>query len=193
MYNQFMENNLLKVKEGITTIIKESPIASDVEHAERTLKWLLVLKPNADDALQVAAYGHDIDRGVTKITNKDLADMKDYDKDRKEHSERSARFLAELLVKNGLSSAFIQKVKALVEKHEVGGDEESDILRDADSIAYFDYNIPLYLQRNGEEKGRYKINYMYDRASEGAKIIIKTLKFDDENIQKIVNEELNKK
>lgn len=186
-----MKEKIIKVKDEIIGIIKESPISSDVEHAKRTLKWLLVLKPDADETLQVAAFSHDIDRGITKITNKDLKDMNDYEKDRQEHSKRSAKFMAELLEKTGFDSDFVQKVKILVEKHEVGGDEESDALRDADSIAYFDYNIPVYFQRNGGEKTRYKINYMFGRASEKAKKIIKMLKFDDPLVQNLINEELN--
>ncbi len=34
----------------------------DPRHAENTLDWLLKLKPDADEALQIAALGHDIER-----------------------------------------------------------------------------------------------------------------------------------
>ncbi len=65
---------------------------------------------------------------------------------------RSANFIADILQKHGYEQKIIDKVKHLVENHEFGGDEESNLLMNADSLAYFDYNIPFYLKRNGEER-----------------------------------------
>lgn len=187
------EEQYNKIIQDITNIQEESPIKSDTEHARRTLKWVLKIKPDADIYLKTAAFGHDIDRGITKITNKDLADMADYDKDRKEHAERSSRFIKELTRKYCQDEKIIEKIGNLVLLHETGGNEEADILRDADSIAYFDYNIPLYIERNGKEKAKFKINYMFDRASKRARDIIKTLKYKDEKIEKIVENVLGEK
>ena len=39
----------------------------------------------------------------------------------------------------------MDEVSRLVEVHEVGGDPRSDLLKDADSISYFDVNLqPIY-------------------------------------------------
>jgi hypothetical protein len=160
-------------------------------HAQKTLDWLLKLKPEADDAMQIAALGHDIERAITKITNKDLKDMSNYEKDREEHSLRSVKYLLEILEKYRFNKDFISKVSDLVSKHEIGGDSDSDLLKDADSVAYFDYNIPLYLERNGSEKTKFKIKYMYDRISNPlAKDFVLKLKYTDVNIGKLVRENL---
>lgn len=49
----------------------------DPEHAQNTLEWLLKLKPDADEALQIAALGHDIERAFedTKVRRDDYRDF----------------------------------------------------------------------------------------------------------------------
>ena len=181
-----------KVKREIEEILKGSPVPNDTIHSQSTLKWLLVLKPNADRALQIAALGHDIDRGVSKITDKSLENMENYEQKRIEHSIRSAKAISDLLKKYNFEKKFIDKVYCLVERHETGGDEESDILRDADSIAFFEYNIPIYFERYGKERTLYKIRYMFNRVSDRAKNIIKTIKYHDKEINDLVKEALTK-
>ncbi len=181
-----------KVKREIEKTLKNSPVPIDQIHSKSTLKWLLILKPNADRALQIAALGHDIDRGVSGITDKSLKDMKNYEQKRIEHSIRSAKVMSDLLKKHNFDKEFIDRVYCLVERHETGGDEDSDILRDADSIAFFEYNIPTYFERNGKEKTFHKIRYMFYRVSDRAKNIIKKIKYQDKEINDLVKETLTK-
>lgn len=176
------------VEKDIKETIKKSPIGSDSRHAELVLKWVLKLKPDADEALQIAALSHDIDRGVTGITESDLKDYSKIDEFKREHALRSAQFVGEILEKHQYPPEVIAKVKDLVGKHEVGGAGEADILKDADSIAYFEYNIPLYLERNGEERTRKKIRFMYSRMSGKAKEFVPTLQYDDPVIENLVKE-----
>jgi len=179
-----------KIIKKLERIISESPISNDLIHANLVVKWVKVLKPNADDALEIAALAHDMERGITKITNKDLKNMSNYEKDREEHSLRSVKYTAETLEELGCDSKFIDEVSHLIELHEVGGDSDSDILKDADSIAYFEYNIPLYLKRNGLEKTKFKIKYMFDRVSSGkAKKIILEMEYEPE-VRKLIKEVL---
>jgi len=53
-------------KQRIRKIIARSSVPEDPLHAENTLKWLLMLEPKADPALQIAAYAHDIDHAVKR-------------------------------------------------------------------------------------------------------------------------------
>ena len=57
-----MMDNIAYAKQKIHTIISKSSVPEDPAHAENTLKWLLKLKPNANEALCIAALAHDIDR-----------------------------------------------------------------------------------------------------------------------------------
>ena len=47
-------------------IIKKSQVPEDPIHSKNTLEWLLKLKPDADDALKIAALGHDIERAIAE-------------------------------------------------------------------------------------------------------------------------------
>lgn len=64
-----------------------------------------------------------------------------------------------MLVKFDFDDLFINKVYNLVLKHELGGDKETDILMDADSISFFEGNLPTYLKDNGGQtrKRRWKL------------------------------------
>ena len=178
------------IQKEIYSILPESPLDFELMHAQLVLKWVLKLKPDADEALKIAALARDIDRAITGITEKDLSDYSKINEFKKEHSVRSANFIAELLVKHGCQEEIIKKVKDLVEKHEVGGDSESDILMNADSLAYFEYNIPSYLKRNGEERTREKIKFMFSRLSDDAKKLVKQINFSDSQIASLVKESL---
>ena len=53
-----------KVNSKINDIIALSPYSEDIFHSINTAEWVLKLDPDADIALQIAALGHDIERGV---------------------------------------------------------------------------------------------------------------------------------
>jgi len=180
--------NLNSLKKEILNVLRKSPLDFEVTHAQLVHKWVLILKPDADEALQIAALSHDIDRAITGITEKDLKDFSKIAEFKKEHAERSAQFISEILEKHKYPNAIISKVKLLVTNHEVGGDEESDILKNADSLAYFEYNIPSYLKRNGQERTKEKINFMFVRMSPKAKKIVKNLNYTNLEIKRMIDE-----
>ena len=182
--------NFDTIKKEIELILPKSPLDFELIHAQLVLKWVLKLKPDADEALKIAALAHDIDRAITGITEKDLSDYSKINEFKKEHSVRSANYIAELLVKHECREEVIRKVKDLVEKHEVGGDSESDILMNADSLAYFEYNIPSYLKRNGEERTKEKIKFMFSRLSTDAKKLVELINFSDSQIASLVKKSL---
>ncbi len=49
----------------------------------------------------------------------------------------------------GVDDSVIEEACRLVTLHEVGGDNRSDLIKDADSTSYFEVNMPLYYQREG--------------------------------------------
>ena len=180
-------------KRDIEDIIKKSPLGWDLMHSSKVLHWLLELKPDADEILRIAALAHDIERGITGITEithlKDYGDIKQF---KKAHAKRSADISEELLRKHGYGEKEIERARKLIEGHEEGGDEETNILRDADSIAFFDYNLEPTLKRNkqinpdGIERTKSKIKFMFGRVSPKAQQIIKGLKFENSEVQDLV-------
>ncbi|MGV8151412.1 MAG: DUF4202 family protein [Candidatus Woesearchaeota archaeon] len=180
------------IEKEIRTILPNSPLDFELKHSELVLKWVLKLKPEADEALKIAAISHDIDRAITKITEKDLKDFSKINEFKKEHSIRSAKFISDILKKHNYPNVIIEKVKHLVENHEFGGDEETNILTDADSLAYFEYNIPSYMKRNGRERAIEKIRFMYDRLSDDAKKLVNQINYSDSEIANLVKESISK-
>jgi len=176
------------IKNEILDILPRLPLSFEKIHAELVLEWVLKLKPDADEALQIAAISHDIERAITGITEKDLDDYSKINEFKKEHSIRSANIIIEILKKYNYSQDIINKVKQLVENHEFGGDQESDILKNADSLVYFSYNIPFNLKRMGKEKTKSKIQFMYNRLSDDAKNLVNQIKFSDKEIEELVKE-----
>ena len=55
----------MEIEEEIKSIIKNSPVKEDSLHSEITLRWVLKLEPDADEALKIVALSHDIERAVT--------------------------------------------------------------------------------------------------------------------------------
>jgi len=184
--------NFDSLKKEIEKILQKSPLKFELVHSELTLKYVLKLKPDADEALRIAALAHDFERGITGITEKDIKDFSsDLVKFKKEHGIRSAKFVSELMKKNDYDENTIIKTAKLIENHEFGGDEETNILVDADSLAYFEYNTPFTLERMGVERTKNKIKFMYKRMSEKAKRIVHQLSFKTKEINELFQEAIS--
>jgi predicted ABC-type ATPase len=134
-------------------------------HYVRTLYWLLQLKPDADLAFQVAAYGHDVERAFKKISGRKRLIYQAKD-DLVKHQKDSGAKMYDFLIKEGATEQFASRVNNLISKHEEGGDADQNLLRDCDSISYLENNAPRNLEWLGEvpeAEIRQKFNWMYDR------------------------------
>ncbi len=69
--------------------------------------------------------------------------------------------LYELLSKFNINFNTIERVTYLVLYHEFGGNPDTNIIRDADSISCFDVNLPYYFQRHSEEETVFRIEWGY--------------------------------
>ena len=169
---------------AIRQYIAGSSTPEDPAHADNTLHWLLQLKPDADTALQLAALGHDIDRASPdKVRRQDFAD---YDSFKAAHARHSAEILEELLKRHGIPDATVERTCELVRRHEVGGTPDADILKDADSLSYFDTNLPLYLRREGEEEALRRSIWGLQRLSGDALSFLKTWQHEDGAAARVV-------
>ena len=178
-------NDFEEIKKYILDIISNSPIPEDLSHAENTLHWLLKIYPEADISLKIAAIGHDIERAIPERVKRE--DFKNYDDFKRAHAKRSAEILKKILLKFNLSDSMINKVYRLVEMHEHGGDFYSNILKDADSLSFFDNNIKYLFEREDFEKTLERAIWGYKRLSERAKFYFSKIKHENEEINKILS------
>jgi hypothetical protein len=157
------------VTEAFTTL--GDPLA--IKHLKRTVYWLKLLKPDADGALLIAAVSHDIERGF--ISNDNLNKFRKSNKGFVDdsllelHQKKGADIIAKFLEENCADKKLIERVKILVSKHEVGGDKDQNLLKDADSLSFFENNVSHFITKlagdTGKEKVKSKFEWMFNRIS----------------------------
>jgi len=140
-----------------------------LQHLRRTADWVRMLRPEADEALLIAALCHDIERSEKHMQGKLVPTSgtitgEDY---LTNHQERSGRIMRDFLLQAGADSDFADRVEYLVSKHEVGGDNDQNLLKDADSLSFFENNIDYFfkdiLQLIGKDELIRKFEWMYGR------------------------------
>ncbi|MDO8741012.1 MAG: HD domain-containing protein [Candidatus Woesearchaeota archaeon] len=153
-----------KVKQFVNKAFKKKNVA----HFERTIYWVKYLKPEADEAMLIAAYAHDIERAFRK----ENAEEKSFASGEilETHQKEGGKIIYDFLIKEGADEKFAKRVEELISKHENGGTEDQNIIKDADSISYFENNAERHvnwIKTKGftKEEIKRKFDWMYGRIS----------------------------
>lgn len=173
----------MKYFRKVRKFVDSSFDSTKLPHFERTVYWVKKLKPDADEALLISAYAHDIQRAFRVGRDKGLIKSKSGFQDEnlmKIHQEEGARIMGDYLEKVGANKKLIERVMHLISKHEVGGDKDQNILKDADSLSFFgtnaDHFIKVKAKKAGKDKVKKKFDWMYERiTSKKAKEIAQPL------------------
>ncbi len=172
-----------KARQFVVDSFKKSGSIQGLRHFDRTVYWIERLRPDADESLKIAAVAHDLERAFRdpskEPANESSAGFKD-DFFLKYHPEKGAEIMGNFLEEERAPKEMIERVKMLISKHEVGGDEDQNLLKDADSISYFENQIDHFITKRAEatspEKVKAKFDWMYDRiTSEKAKEIARPM------------------
>ncbi len=151
-------------------ILRHSPVPEDYAHALNVRQWVQRLDGQASEALLLAALAHDVERAVPdrKVRRQDF---EDYDAFKRAHAENSARMVEELLREAGAPAAMRERIVEMVRHHEFGrdGDPEATLLKDADSLSFFETNLGAYAQREGEAEALRRMRWGYRRLSPQAR------------------------
>jgi hypothetical protein len=89
-------NSIECTKQKIRAVIANSKVPEDPRHAENTLEWLMRLEPEADEALQIAALSHDINRAV-EDRKVHRFDYEGYDAFKAAHARKGVEILCEIM------------------------------------------------------------------------------------------------
>ncbi|NIA10036.1 MAG: DUF4202 family protein [Nitrospiraceae bacterium] len=173
------------VKKKIEGVIEKSIVIEDPIHSKNTLEWLLKLKPDADEALKIAALGHDIERAIEKQKVR-RKDYRSYDEFKKAHALNSAKILKEIMEECNVRKELVDDVFFLVSRHEIGGDRRVDVLRDADSISFFHVNLPYYLVRNGVEETKRRCLWGYKKLPRNLQDVVTKFNYEDKELESLV-------
>lgn len=182
-----MDEGIQCVNKKVRSIIAESPVPEDPEHAENTVQWLTRLDPRVDCILRMAALGHDIDRAL-EIRRIKKADFADFDVFKAAHALNSAQIMAEIMAECGIDSESATEVRRLVALHETGGDERSNLLKNADSLSYFEINLPFYYKRNGRQKTVERSLWGYARLSATNRGYLRGISYSDPILNELLQE-----
>jgi len=152
------DNNLYSaVDKFIEDSFVQAKYLHTIEHLRRTVYWLDVLKPDADEALRIAALSHDIERAFPqnmppglKITDMNGQLNQEYIG---YHQATGARIMKEFLTKQRADSKLIERVVRLISGHESGGDEDQNILQDADSLSFLENSLDHFIDTKVKELG----------------------------------------
>jgi hypothetical protein len=180
-------NSIECAKKKIRKIIESSSVPEDPLHAENTLKWLLKLESKAGQALQIAALAHDIERAIEdkKVSR---IKYKDFDAFKEAHARNGAKILRYILEKCEVDESITNEACRLVTLHEVGGDAGSDLLKDADSISFFDVNLTHYYKREGWEEARRRAIWGYRRISKQKQKILSSITYEDDQLKQLLKD-----
>lgn len=162
-----------QVEGYIVDAFKDTP--REVIHLKRTAHWAQEFFPSADEALLVAAVSHDIERATRekKVPIGELSSESFLnEKHLQHHQEKGAEIMSAYLESIGASSDFIKRVSRLISRHEIGGYKDESILKDADSVSFFENNIDFFVTKvtllRTRESIREKFDWMYNRIGDPA-------------------------
>ncbi len=142
-----------------------------IEHLLATRSWAIALDPEASEALRFAALVHDAERhfpggpdGTSPLMGPDDPQYLIA------HSTRTAEIVDEWLRDRpeGQDRSFRNQVRALILRHEFGGNPDEDVLQAADSLAFlstFDWLVVEWVRsgRATAERAQLKLDWMLCR------------------------------
>jgi kynurenine formamidase len=140
-------------------------------HLERTLDWLLVLDPDASEAVRIAAATHDVERaypdGEVRWDSAGDWDSAEYNR---WHQDRCADMIGPGLRDRGAPAALADDVARIVRAHEDGGWREADLVQAADSLSFLETMVPLVIGwvesgRASRERAEGKLRHSVERIS----------------------------
>lgn len=167
-------NDWMLLEQKLTKLIQNSRRPDYISHAITAREWLLKLYPQASEELKMAAFGHDIERchfeRMTQLENEEYLPYKD------RHAQRCADILTAIMFGMDFSNESLNKVHHLVSLHEKGGDFEADLIRDADSLSFMSNNLLGFWAKRKDDTEE-KVRFMYGRASQEAKLLMRNIDY----------------
>lgn len=173
------------VKKRILEKIRDSNVPEDYDHALNTVKWVRKLAPDNNPLLDIIALGHDIERAMEEVKVRRV-DFTDYDRFKQAHAENSARIVSQIMRECGWDEASIRKAAQIIRLHETGGDDMSDLVRDADALSFFEVNLPHYFKRNDLVEVEDRCRWGYNRISPRHRHFVRSFQYPDNRLNSLV-------
>lgn len=116
------------------------PHAKELDHAERAMRWLRVLRPDAPDALLLATRGHHVRRW--EIPRGDEPDGRPgYLRWKRRLQQHHADVLGRVLRDVGYDDATVERVQSIVKKERLKTDPDVQSLEDVLALVFLETQL----------------------------------------------------
>jgi len=120
-----------------TIVVRGEERPKELAHAELVSAWVVALRPDASEALLLAARGHHLRRWTVSRSSYPTG-RAGYLRWRRDLHEQHARDVGEILAGVGYGDATIARVQDLVRKRGLGKDPEVQTLEDALCLVFLE-------------------------------------------------------
>ena len=174
-----------KLKKCIAEMLVRSSLPEETFHSINTLEWVLRLMPDADEALQIAALGHDIERADERRCIK-ANGYDTFEQFKEAHALNSAQILSGIMEEEGFDDLITDDVARLVAHHEFGGNKREEVLKNADTLSFFQVCLPLYFDRHGFERTCKRLVWGYRKLPPELRKLVTEMEYMDLELEELV-------
>jgi hypothetical protein len=134
-----------------TLVIDGKPVPKELTHARMLTDWVRRLRPDASEALLLAARGHHI-RRWERLRSSYPAGRHGYLRWRRDQQQFHAQTVAAILQDVGYDGETIERVKAIIQKQGLGRDPEVQAFEDGLSLVFMETQLHELSAATDEEK-----------------------------------------
>lgn len=165
-------------------IYQEVTYPKELLYSERMYERLMSFKPDASEAVQIAAKAQHICRW--KIARESYPmDRVGYLKWREELKKFHAKLTSDILQKAGYETDFIERVAFLIEKKLLKKDEETQLLEDVVCLVFLEYYLEPFVEKHDKEKLQNIILKTWNKMSERGQQEALKISYTAQNLQLI--------
>ena len=152
----------------------EGPRPKELHHAALMTEWVRRLRPDADEALLLAARGHHIKRWTVPRASYPVG-RTSYLRWRTYLHEVHAEELGRILAEVGYEAATIERVQHIVRKDGLRTDPDTQTLEDALCLVFLGEQLEAYAGRLADEKMVEVLRKSWTKMSEAGRAFALTL------------------
>lgn len=149
-------------------VVNGQPRPKELAHAEMLTEWVRRLRPDADEALLLAARAHHIRRWESQRSSYPEG-RKGYLRWRTDLHEFHAREAGAILEECGYDAASVARVQQIISKHGLGRDLDVQALEDALCLVFLDTQLTALIADLPEETMVNVLRKTWKKMSEAAR------------------------
>lgn len=163
--NSDMPARFRQAVDRIDSLNKQDPNGREYDYSLAVTRWVLSLRPEASEALRLAARAQHIARWQIPRDTYPQG-RAGYLRWRKDLLQFHATTAADILSECGYDEAMIDRVKSIMLKQRIKGDEETQTLEDALCLVFMERQLEDFKQQVDEDKLANVIRKTWKKMSE---------------------------